>query len=190
MLLAAMVSFSALADDEMVLWWLVGDDVDSELSDITINTFHQGQQTAESMGVNYARMRVVDTDPAAYLPVVTLDSDGNVISSFPVSAIPGEAYSSVITPYASAEYSFMIELGNWDANSGTWTMVAMSDAMSYTQLVDGGHIGVWSGDTIDALYPDAWAVSSYTVPEPTGGMLFIVGGALLALRRRRRRVGE
>lgn len=188
MLLAAMVSFSALADNDMVLWWLVGDDVDSELSDIVINTFHEGQQTAESMGVNYARVKVVEAD--AYLPVVTLDTDGSVISSFPVSSIPGEAYSSVITPYASAEYSFMIELGNWDANSGTWTMVAMSDVKSYTQLRDGGHVGVWSGDTIDALYPEAWAVSSYTVPEPTGGMLFVIGGALLALRRRRRRAGE
>ena len=191
MLFAAMLSFSALADSEMVLWWLVGEGTDNEdLSDIKINTFHEGQQTAESMGVKYARMRVVDTEPAAYLPVVSLDADGNVISSFPVSSIPGEAYSSVITPYASAEYSFMIELGNWDANSGTWTMVAMSDVMSYTQLVDGGHVGVWSGETIDAQNPAAWAVSTYTVPEPTGGLLFVVGGALLALRRRRRRAGE
>ena len=142
------------------------------------------------MGVNYALMRVVGTEPAAYLPVVTLDDDGSVIWSSPVSSIPGEAYSTVITPYASAEYSFMIELGNWDVNSGTWTMVAMSDVKSYTQLRDGGHVGVWSGDTIDALYPEAWAVSSYTVPEPTGGMLFVIGGALLALRRRRRRAGE
>ncbi len=190
MLLVAMTSFSAFAYDAMVLWWLVGDDVDSTISDITINTFHQGQQTAESMGVNYARMRVVDTDPAAYLPVVTLDTDGSIISSFPVSSIPGEAYSSVITPYASAEYSFMIELGNWDANSGTWTMVAMSEVMSYTQLLDGGHVGVWSGTTINPQNPSAWAVSTYTVPEPTSGLLLIVGGALLALRRRRRRVGE
>ena len=182
MLLAAMVSFSALADSDMVLWWLVGDDVDSELSDIIINTFHQGQQTAESMDVHYARMRVVDTD--VYLPVVELDANGSVISSFPVSAIPGEAYSSVITPYASSEYSFMIELGNWD--SGTWTMVAMSEAVSFDTLVADGHIGVWSGETIAVQNADAWAVSSYTVPEPTGGLLFVVGGALLALRRRRR----
>ena len=189
MLLAAMVAFSALADDEMVLWWLVGTDTDTEdLSDIIINTFHQGQQTAESMDVHYARMKVVGTD--TYLPVVDLDEDGSIISSFPISAIPGEAYSSVITPYASAEYSFMIELGNWDANSGTWTMVAMSDVMSYTQLEDGGHVGVWSGETIDAQNPAAWAVSSYTVPEPTGGLMFAIGSALLALRRRRRRAGE
>ena len=47
MLLAAMVSFSAIAEGEMVLWWLVGEDADTEdLSDIIINTFHQGQQTA------------------------------------------------------------------------------------------------------------------------------------------------
>ena len=191
MLLAAMVSFSAFADGDMVLWWLVGEDADTEdLSDIIINTFHEGQQTAESMGVNYARMRVVGTEPAAYLPVVTLDADGSIISSFPVSSIPGEAYSTVITPYASNEYSFMIELGNWDSNSGTWTMVAMSEAVSYDTLVADGHVGVWSGDTISVQNPTAWAVSSYTVPEPTGGMLFVIGGALLALRRRRRRAGE
>lgn len=193
MLLAVMVSFSALADgeSEMVLWWLVGEDADTEdLSDIIINTFHQGQQTAESMGVDYARMRVVGTEPAAYLPVVSLDDDGRVIWSAPVSSIPGEAYSTVITPYASSEYSFMIELGNWDANSGTWTMVAMSEAVSYDTLRNRGHVGLWSGETIDAQDPTAWAVSTYTVPEPTGGMLFVIGGALLALRRRRMRDAE
>ena len=82
----------------------------------------------------------------------------------------------------------MIELGNWD--NGTWTMVAMSQAVNYTQLESDHHVNVWSDQTIDPQVPDVWAVSTYTVPEPTGGMLFVIGGALLALRRRRRRDAE
>ena len=182
MLLAAMVSVSALAEDEMVLWWLVGDDVDSELSEITINTFHQGTQTAESMDVHYARMKVVGNGREDYLSILNLD--GSSPSTITSIYIPGEAYSTVITPYASSEYNFMIELGNWE--NGTWTMVAMSEAVNYTQLQADHHVNVWSDQTLNPQVPDVWAVSTYTVPEPTGGLLFVVGGALLALRRRRR----
>ena len=191
MLLAVMVSFSTLAEDgPIVLWWQVGQDLFDTPSDIIINTFHQGQQTAESMGVDSARVKVVET--GEYLPVVALDYDGSTVETFPVSSpIPGEAYSSLITQYASPEYSFMIELGNWDDNANPqWTMVAMSEVVQYNTLVKDGHIGVWSGTTIEATKPEAWAVSTYTVPEPTGGMLFVIGGALLALRRRRRRDAE
>jgi hypothetical protein len=188
MLLVAMVSFSALADSEMVLWWLVGNDTDTEdLSDITINTFHQGQQTAESMDVHYARMKVVGTGGVEdYLSILNLDD--STPPTIPSINIPGEAYSTVITPYASPSYSFIIELGNWE--NDTWTMVAMSEAVSYTQLVNDHHVNVWSDQTLNPQVPDVWAVSSYTVPEPTSGLLLIVGGALLALRRRRRLVGE
>ena len=62
-------------------------------------------------------------------------------------------------------------------------MIAASAAASYSELKTLGHIVELA--TIDELPPTTWTPTTYTVPEPTGGLLFIIGGALLALRRRR-----
>ena len=67
-------------------------------------------------------------------------------------------------------------------------MIATSEMVSYSSLKSAGHIAEWDG--INPSAPSVWQAASYTVPEPTGGMLFVIGGALLALRRRRRRDAE
>ena len=162
------------------MWWQVGDSLDaSSLDDVIVTTFHEGNKTASELGVTEARIRVDGTD--TYLLAMT-DPEGT--DTFPAAIVPGEAYSSIVSPYASAEYSFVIELGNWDWDNGTWTMIAASSAASYSELKDLGHIVELS--TIEATPPTTWAPTSYTVPEPSGGLLFIIGGGLLALRRRRR----
>ena len=162
------------------MWWQVGDSLHaSSLDDVIVTTFHEGNKTASELGVTEARIRVDGTD--TYLLAMT-DPEGT--DTFPAATVPGEAYSSIVSPYASAEYSFVIELGNWDWDNGTWTMIAASSAASYSELKDLGHIVELS--TIEATPPTTWAPTSYTVPEPSGGLLFIIGGGLLALRRRRR----
>lgn len=162
------------------MWWQVGDSLDaSSLDDVIVTTFHEGDKSASELGVTEARIRVDGTD--TYL-LAMADPEGSF--TFPAAIVPGEAYSSIVSPYASAEYSFVIELGNWDWDNGTWTMIAASSAASYSELKSLGHIVELS--TIEASPPTTWSPTSYTVPEPSGGLLFIVGGALLALRRRRR----
>ena len=74
--------------------------------------------------------------------------------------------------------SFFVELLN---NSGE--VVFTSGANTYDQLLASGYISAGGIST-----PDFTATSGFngaSVPEPTGGMLLLVGGALLALRRRR-----
>ena len=171
-----LVILSARADVE-VLWWQVGDPLDEgSLSDVQITTFHEGVKSAADLGVSEARIRVVGTDE--YLMMMPIDG-----SADPALPVPADWYASVVSPYASAEYSFAIELGNWDWQTGTWTMIATSDAVSYTTLKTGGHIAEWDGT--DPSAPSVWQPTSYVIPEPSGGMLMLMGFALLALRRRR-----
>jgi hypothetical protein len=59
-----------------------------------------------------------------------------------------------------------------------------SERVSYGDLVAKNHITAWEHDY--PSYGQAWSPSSYTVvPEPSGGILLLIGGALLALRRKR-----
>jgi hypothetical protein len=78
--------------------------------------------------------------------------------------------------------SFIVELGNWE--SGTWTGIAYSQSYTYTALAS--HIiQNWSGPgAIPAIGP--WVAENYAVPEPSSGILLLIGGGLLALRRKRR----
>ena len=90
---------------------------------------------------------------------------------------PSEAYAA-----GSPEYSFTVELGNIDS-SDNWTTVAWGETKSYTQLK--GYIH----QTFD-INPSSmmvWTPTQFTyVPEPTSGLLTVIGFALLALRRKRR----
>ena len=79
------------------------------------------------------------------------------------------------------EYSFIVELGNIDAQDN-WTTVATSAAATYSSLSDYIH------ETFD-LNPGqlaVWTPTQFTIPEPTSGLLMVIGGALLALRRKRK----
>ena len=86
------------------------------------------------------------------------------------------------------EYNFIVEIGNvaWDESSGTasWVeTIAKSESVSYTWLYEANHIGA----TFDLNPPPgkAWTPTAFTeTPEPSSGLLLLIGGALLALRRR------
>ena len=177
----------AYADTE-VLWWQVGSKVSDDtytLDGVNVTTFHEGVKSAAELGVTEARIRVIgpNVEDPSYLMMAPVGGDSD-----PAMPVPTDWYASVVAPYASADYSFAIELGNWDWNTGTWTMIATSEVVSYSSLKTAGHIAEWDG--INPSAPSVWQAATYTVPEPTSGLLLIVGGALLALRRRRRQVGE
>ena len=83
------------------------------------------------------------------------------------------------------EYSFIVELGNIDS-SDNWTTVATSAAATYSSLgnyihqtfdINPGQIAVWAPTMFSA-----------PVPEPSSGLLTLIGFAFLALRRKRKEV--
>ena len=80
------------------------------------------------------------------------------------------------------EFSFTVEIGNVveDGSSLSWTTVATSAANSYSSLRDYIHKQFDINPPASAV----WTPTSYVVPEPSGGLLALVGFALLALRRK------
>ena len=87
----------------------------------------------------------------------------------------------------SPEYSFILEIGNvvWDENSGTasWVETIASATAAYSSLgayihetfdMNPGQMAVWTPTAFDAA------------PEPSSGLLTLMGLAILALRRKRR----
>ena len=86
-----------------------------------------------------------------------------------------------------SQLSFAIELGNWEG--GEWVTLATSGTMSYNDLTvtdsDGVHI-LQMRDGIGLVNFQPWAPTAYSVPEPSSGLLVLIGASLLALRRRRR----
>ena len=197
----ALASLQVMGDGEAsyegeVLWWMVGNpkDPSGKISGITIFDVDgatpiapngDGSYTVRDMDVNAARVRVVGTDQ--YLNLVNAE-DGTVQVLIPPTTgeVPDYFFAAVV-PYNSNEYSFMVELGNYDYDNGTWYALAVSDAVSYDTLLNTTHnIATWSVDATPTPTGGYWAPNAYTVPEPSGGLLLLIGGGLLALRRRRK----
>ena len=81
--------------------------------------------------------------------------------------------------YDAAAYSFYVELGNWNGDTETWTVMAVSETWNRESLNQ-----FISLDPLNHPGVNRWA-PSYVVPEPTSGLLILVGVALLALKRRK-----
>ena len=178
-----------------VLWWKTNDPEGIEVA----LTDEQGQPTGETttaadLGVTDVRIRVSGGDAGdnTYLQMAYFDpsAGGLVIGDTPdttVVEVPTYDIYAYLGPddagYNSAAYSFTIELGNWA--SGTWTVLAASEAAAYSALA--GHIAPGGGG-LDVPYALPWNPQDYhyfvPVPEPGTALLIVLGCAVLALRRR------
>lgn len=182
---------SSLAGEGKVLWWLVGSGYES----LTGTTTDGREMTAGELGVTDARLRYEarDGSSSGYLTLFAVNEDGSVSihdgsSGMGVElgvGLPG-GYFGDLSGLEGTSYNFVLELGNWA--DGRWAGTSMeSEAVSYDALVENTHISVWQNTT--PSYGIPWTPGGYTVvPEPSGGVLLLLGGALLALRRKRREV--
>ena len=80
--------------------------------------------------------------------------------------------------YGSSQYSFYVELYNTAGGS-----VHKTQTVSYDSLLSSGYIA--TGGVLTPTVLASGGFNGASVPEPTSGVLLLVGGALLALRRRR-----
>jgi len=138
------------------------------------------------------------TSPVAWNNAILTIQDSNVtVSGLSSDAKSGTGYLDSLTymqaqgfndidayTYASigSDYSgkyFLIELF---ANDGSWVASRSASASSVAQYI--------FGDNSMAPMPAAafGQGGTYAVPEPTSGLLFVLGGMLLGLKRRRQKV--
>ena len=122
----------------------------------------------------------------AYLVQSNVSADSGRIgeltaaSAATLSSLDEYAYSTLGANYDQA--SFFIELYNGD------TFLAQSETQTYAQVKN----SIFGGNPMSPIAAGtsgfAPASSTYNVPEPTSGLLFLVGGMLLGLKRRRQKV--
>ena len=173
-------AFAVHADDFAVLWWQVGDLTDpASLGNVEVEQVNGGgMTTAAAIGVEYARIREVNS--GEYLYMLDPATGDYTLESINVPM----TWVADVSKFASGspEAAFMIELGNYDSGNN-WSTLALSETATYADLVANNHIETASGYIPNPVA--IWTPTSYVVPEPTSGMLVLVGAALLALRRRR-----
>lgn len=192
------------AGESDVLYWMIDSSATVDQPDgttVSVSDFFGGY-TSSADSSFAARVRVTgggiteDTFLSLYVPEVgthdgELGVDFDNVGGYWGAGVPDgnqSPLSAADYSVGSPEFSFIIELGNvaWDNDGGTWTTIATSGAAeSYQSLANYIH------QTFD-LSPGqsaAWTPTQFqAVPEPSGGLLVLLGAALLALRRKRAEV--
>ena len=161
-----------------VLWWMVEEDDENPQR---VVDWYGTPSTISEIGANSARLRAEDASgTVTYLDFYVLNPYTDDFEEWPGldgAAIPVWAYADVS---GMESYSFAVELGNWE--NGEWVKTLVdSEPVPYDNLQ--AHIKEWDG--IDPIDSFAWIPSAYSVPEPSSGLLVLLGGAFMALRRRR-----
>jgi hypothetical protein len=185
--LVASLSCEAAEGGE-VLWWMVGEDYKNITGTTTDGS--GTTMTAGELGVTDARVRYQDGsgNTLGYLKLYGLDSNGKVFELEGAGGVEVPAmFFGNLSDLADdlTAYSFVLELGNW--KEGNWVHTSMeSEVASYNDLKTKMHITDWHETT--PSYGTPWKpTTGYTVvPEPSSGLMLLVGGAFLMLRRRRR----
>ena len=133
------------------------------------------------------------------------DSAFGAISSFNTSTKTTNAGGTTVASYTinagdAASYTFSSSYDNdWDKLNGYYAMVLVDGANMYYNTFQVTEYSSATTPTQDKMINMDWSGSDYlgnpamkgtvtgggTIPEPTSGLLLLVGGAMLALRRKR-----
>ena len=185
---ALLASVSARA--EYILWFSVLDDAEivdgTGTSSQTVATY----VSEDGESINAARIRVTGDGVAddTFLPIYYEgETAGSWVLDYTVhytGVAPGSDSTqwqpASLGDYASSDYTFALEIGAYDLESGEFTKLAAASA-DYATLLSGGNISQ-GGVSTQAQTP--WAPSAFSIPEPSTGLLALAG--ILALFRKRR----
>ena len=196
----ALTAGVAFAGDD-VLYWMVDNSATVEKDGVTslISSFFESYDAPEGSAFA-ARVRVTggtiqdgqDVFLDLYIPGYGLDEGGgeygvefSEVGGYWGAGVPtGNQSPSGDFSAGTPEYSFIVELGNIDS-SDNWTTVATSAAATYSSLATYIH----ERFDVNPSSLATWTPTRFTIaPEPSSGLLTLMGFALLALRRRRKGV--
>ena len=187
------------AGESDVLYWMIDESAKVTMpwdgEKVSVSDFFSSRVVEEGSAFA-ARVRVTggditeDTFLDLYIPGYGVDVGGgeygvefSTVGGYWGAGVPtGNQSPSGDYSAETPEYSFIVELGNIDS-SDNWTTVATSAAATYSSLAAYIH------QTFD-MNPSSmavWTPTAFTaVPEPSSGLLTLIGFAFLALRRKRK----
>ena len=116
--------------------------------------------------------------------VYLTDAGGGIWQAANADKQTTEVIASMLGQDYSSGWSFYIELQNQDSG-GSWYeagRIANSDGSNYSWQDVSSH--VYSSSSMSMSLATPLTSGTAHIPEPTSGMLLLLGGALLALRRR------
>ena len=87
--------------------------------------------------------------------------------------------------YGNDGYSFFVEMANYANNQ--FQTVATGATYTYNELVSSGYVAAGPIDSFTAAANASNFNMGSPIPEPSSGLLLLMGGAMLALRRRRQK---
>ncbi len=169
---AVLLSVAVSAD---VLYWQVN------FSDGAPTGFDYSESTSAARLMAYSNDTPSPTGDQLY--TTKLYTQGGWIDGATADIISGGTGSqySAFDGLSGSGYSFFIEIGNYTGDTFTGThryYLSTSELQSYVYTSS----SIAPGRQALAL---TGASAFRPVPEPTSGLLLVIGGALLALRRRR-----
>lgn len=176
-LATAMTACTLRAD---VLYWMIDGEASKSFSEAYLQTLERAGGNAEKVG---ALLYSLDTSSGTridYKPAVGIVSEGDAGRMFWGESIPTEIPADSSLP-ADSFLVYGVQLGVLGAD-GSFTAQFSSEQLTYKSLDEMGAVQKSAVGTYDQPWNLATAV--WTVPEPNGALLVLVGTALLALRRR------
>ena len=144
--------------------------------------------SSASAGTLYWQVSNADSDfDEAYL---IAENKNNSSEKFELDALQsqGDKRSTILTQtdisaYESDSYLFYVEMVNYATDPET---VTTGYKYGYGDLVSSGYVAA-NPLQVTAAQAAASGASLANVPEPSSGLLLLIGGAMLALRRRRQK---
>lgn len=134
----------------------------------------------------FARLTVKGegVESGTYLTQAGTDGKTDVVhATFPESenGLATLASYADLGEYANSAYSFAVELYAFEEGSDTASLVGISDYVLYKELRDQF---IYTNMSLSGINPFVYGTFR-SVPEPTGGLLVLMGLGALALRRKR-----
>ena len=165
-----------------VLYWMIDGDASASFQLAYAQTLQKAKGDAENVA---ARAYAVDksTGTRQTYELVEVKAADGAGTSFVGASVP----ETLPPTAASGNWIFGVEIGFMEGDTFTATYWAWdAQGLTYAQLDAMGAIqssptASYDGPVNAAEAP--WTDNPHSVPEPTGGLLVVLGGAVLLLRR-------